>query len=150
MARSLVFAVAKQDVSAREGAKEVTEQVAKQTAKEVTEQVAKQFTREGIVEAAKGGVKGVQKTIVRSLGDPNTLRGATMSEVSKLIPKGWEKMPLNKGKGVRYVNPAKPGESILIEHGWKNAKDLIHSGPYIRIARDGKILRIPLSGNPVL
>ncbi len=59
-------------------------------------------------------------------------------------------MSLKKGKGVRYVNPSNPGELILIEHGCKNAKDLLHSGPYVSIARDRKILRIPLSGNPVL
>lgn len=96
------------------------------------------------------GARGGGKAVVRVLSDPSTLRGATMSEVSKLIPKGWKKMPLKKGKGVRYVNPAKPGESILIEQGWKNAQDLIHSGPYVRIARDGKVTRIPLSGNPAL
>ena len=100
-----------------------------------------------VLKAAK---MGGREKIVRSLTNPNTLRGAKISEVNKLIPKGWEKMPLKKGKGVRYVNPEKPGESILIEHGWKNAKDLVHSGPYVRIARDGKIIRIPLSGNPAL
>jgi hypothetical protein len=98
----------------------------------------------------KGGAAGGREIIVRSLGDPNTLRGAKMSEVSKLIPKSWEKMSLKKGQGVRYLDPSNPGESILVEYGWKNAKDLLHSGRYVRIARDGKILRIPLSGNPVL
>ena len=38
----------------------------------------------------------------------------------------------------------------MIEKGWANAKDAIHSGPYIRISKDGKIIRIPLEGNPVL
>ncbi|MEM7382781.1 MAG: hypothetical protein AAF400_00385 [Bacteroidota bacterium] len=102
-------------------------------------------------QAAGKVVGGVAKEgAIRTLSDPSTLRGAKMSEVSKLIPKGWKKMPLKKGRGVRYVNPEKPGASILIERGWENTTDLAHSGPYVRIARDGKITRIPLSGNPAL
>lgn len=67
----------------------------------------------------RGGTSKVrrQKITVRSLDDLNTLPGARMSEVSRLIPKGWGRMSLKKGKGVRCVNPANPGESILIEHG---------------------------------
>ena len=100
--------------------------------------------------AARKGMKQAEKESIRSLSAPNTLHGATISEINKLIPKDWDKMPLKKGKGVRYINPVKPGESILIEQGWKNTQELLYSGPYVRIARDGKIIRVPLSGNPTL
>ena len=90
------------------------------------------------------------KGVTRSLNNPDTLRGAQISEVASLIPKGWTKMPLKKGGGIRYINPQNPGESILIEQGWKNAQDLVHSGPYVRIAKDGNIIRVPLFGNPGL
>ena len=53
-------------------------------------------------------------------------------------------------KGVRFLNPDRPGEAIMIELGWPNAKDPLHAGPYVRISRDGKIIRIPLEGNPTL
>ncbi|MBN1981663.1 MAG: hypothetical protein JW795_09035, partial [Chitinivibrionales bacterium] len=88
--------------------------------------------------------------INRSLDNPSSLKGATVNEVEALIPDGWVSGPQKKGEGTRYLNPNKPGEAIIIEKGHPNAKDPLHSGPYVRISRDGKIERIPLSGNPVL
>jgi len=38
----------------------------------------------------------------------------------------------------------------MLEEGWPNAKDPLHSGPYVKISKDGKVTRIPLKGNPVL
>jgi hypothetical protein len=59
-------------------------------------------------------------------------------------------MPMKKGNGVKFVNPHKKGEQILLEKGWPNAKDLLHSGPYMKVSRNGKVERIPLKGNQVL
>ncbi len=55
-----------------------------------------------------------------------------------------------KGEGIRFVNPNKKGEQILLEKGWPGAKDPLHAGPYIKISRDGRITRVPLEGNPTL
>ncbi len=38
----------------------------------------------------------------------------------------------------------------MLEEGWPNAKDPLHSGPYVKISKDGKVTRTPLKGNPVL
>ena len=129
-----------------------------QAGKEVkAAQQAEAVGKGGKVEGVERGVShttrvegNTAKVVARSLGNLGTLRGAQISEVIELIPEGWTKMPLRKGEGIRYINPLKPGESISIEQGWKNAQDLIHSGPYVRITRDGSIIRIPLSGNPEL
>jgi RHS repeat-associated protein len=86
----------------------------------------------------------------RSLFDPLSLKGAKLEEVQALIPKDWIRSPLNKGEGVKFINPHKKGEQILLEEGWPKAKDPLHQGPYMKISRDGKITRIALEGNPIL
>ncbi|MFW9928263.1 MAG: hypothetical protein ACFFD1_02620, partial [Candidatus Thorarchaeota archaeon] len=86
----------------------------------------------------------------RTLDNLDSLKGAKPSEIEKLIPKNWVKSPLKKGDGMKFINPSKKGESIMIEKGWSNAQDLIHSGPYLRITKDGNVIRIPLKGNPTL
>jgi hypothetical protein len=88
----------------------------------------------------------------RDLNDPNSLTGAKPSEVETLIPSSWNKLPLKDGNGVRYLNPAKTGESIQINNGYpsKTWGDLIHQGPYVKISINGQTVRIPLAGNPAL
>jgi hypothetical protein len=88
--------------------------------------------------------------IKRSLDDLDSLRGAKISEIEALIPNDWIASPLKKGEGMRYINPNRRGESILIENGWPNATTPLHRGPYLKVSRNGKISRIPLEGNPVL
>ena len=67
------------------------------------------------------------KVVSRSLSDLDSLRGATPAEIRQLIPKDWTAQPLKKGNGTRYLNPAKPGEAIMIEDGWPNATDPVHA-----------------------
>ncbi len=88
--------------------------------------------------------------VTRTLDDLSSLRGATWKEAKNLIPKGWTRGPLKKGKGIKFVNPNKKGEQILLEKGWPGAKDPLHAGPYMKISRNGKVTRIPLAGNPTL
>lgn len=57
---------------------------------------------------------------------------------------------MKKGEGIKFSNPNKRGEMILLEKGWPGATDPLHAGPYMRISRDGQIIRIPLEGNPTL
>lgn len=78
------------------------------------------------------------------------MRGATWKEAESLIPKGWTRGPLNKGEGIKFVNPAKKGEQILLEKGWPGAKDPLHAGPYMKISRNGTVESVPLQGNPTL
>lgn len=80
----------------------------------------------------------------------SSLEGASWTEAQSLIPKDWISGPMKKGVGIKYVNPAKRGEQILLEKGWPGAKDPLHAGPYMKISRNGQITRIPLQGNPTL
>ena len=99
---------------------------------------------EGSISLYKAG------SVTRSLENLSSLRGATWEEAKSLIPEDWIKGPMKKGDGIKFVNPAKKGEQILLEKGWEGAKDPLHSGPYMKISRNGKIDRIPLAGNPTL
>ncbi len=122
--------------------------------------VSKYFTKIHIaMGGAMGGVEGTlvssptfkaTSEIVRSLDDVNSLRGASWNEVENLIPKDWIKNPLNKGVGIKFVNPNKKGEQILLEKGFLESKDALHRGPYMKISKDGNVTRIPLEGNPTL
>jgi hypothetical protein len=47
-------------------------------------------------------------------------------------------------EGIRVLQ----SETIMIEEGWASARTPLHAGPYVRVSRDGKILRIPLASNP--
>jgi len=49
------------------------------------------------------------KTLTRSLDDLSSLRGASWEEAESLIPKDWIPSSMNKGEGIKYVNPAKKG-----------------------------------------
>jgi RHS repeat-associated protein len=128
--------------AARRGAKEGIANVGAAC----TEQIALQYGAPKALEVLVGGAFA----ITRSLSDLGSLRGATIDEIRPLIPESWIEMPLRKGKGTRFVNPARPGEAIMIEEGWPGATDPLHSGPYLRVSRDGRITRIPLAGNPTV
>jgi hypothetical protein len=73
------------------------------------------------------------------------------SEVIKQIPQGYEKKPLAKGSGTRYLDPTRPGVGVFIEDGWPDATDPLHAGPYVKITTGkGPVKRVPLAGNPSL
>ena len=91
-----------------------------------------------------------EKVVTRTLDDLSSLKGATWEEAENLIPKDWVKGPLKKGAGIKFINPAKRGEQILLEKGVPGAKDPLHAGPYIKISRNGIKERVPLAGNPTI
>jgi hypothetical protein len=88
--------------------------------------------------------------VQRSLDDLSSLRGASIDGIRSLVPEGWVEKPLKKYEGVKFLNPDRPGEAIMIEKGRPDATDPLHSGPYLKISKDGIVERIPLEGNPVL
>ena len=71
--------------------------------------------------------------VQRSLDDLNSIRGASWEEAEKLIPNDWLKGPLNKGEGVKYINPHKRGEQILLERGNPMSKDPLHGSPALNL-----------------
>ena len=91
-----------------------------------------------------------QPVAARDLKDPSSLRGATPDEVRRLIPEDWVEKPLRKGEGVRFLDQRRKGDSVEIETGVPGHKDPVHSGPYVKVSRNGKVDRIPLQGNPML
>ena len=123
-----------------------------------TATVAAKVTAEGAAAGAAGegaaasadALDVIESRVVRDLDDLTSLRGATPDEVRELVPDTWTEKPLKKGDGVRFLNPKRPGESVSLEDGWPGHPDPLHSGPYVKISRDGVIERIPLRGNPVL
>jgi hypothetical protein len=82
--------------------------------------------------------------------DPNSWAGEDAQDIEDAIPDDWIKSPANKGGGTKYSNPGRPGEQIIIEPGWPNATDPTHAGPYVKVSTGGKVIRIPLKGNPAL
>ncbi|HET7117824.1 MAG TPA: hypothetical protein VFI29_15120, partial [Hanamia sp.] len=103
-----------------------------------------------VVTIPAGGEGAGGEMVLRSLDDLSSLHGATWDEAETLIPKDWIRGPMKKGEGIKFVNPSKKGEQILLEKGWPGSSDPLHVGPYMKVSRDGKITRIPLAGNPVL
>ncbi len=75
----------------------------------------------------------------RSLDEPESLGGATPSEITR------------KGGGTRYADPNKPGDQIRVMPGNPDDPNPAKQGPYVRISRRGKVSDpIPLQGNPML
>jgi RHS repeat-associated protein len=110
-------------------------------------------TARGAEDAAKDASvgEGIARDVVRSFDNPESLRGAAADQARAAVPGGYEgPFPLRKGAGERYFDPERPGNAIYIEEGNPAAQDPLHQGPYVRIARNGSVTRIPLRGNPTL
>lgn len=88
----------------------------------------------------------------RNINDLSSLRGASIDEVQKVIPENWIKSVARDGEGIRYSNPLKRGDQIIIEKGSKNpsSPNNVHAGDYLKVSRDGKVERVPLKDNPSL
>lgn len=87
----------------------------------------------------------------RSLDNPESLRGADADEVQQLIPKNWEQTPMRTGRGEIFKVPGTRGSDYMqISKGNPSAPDALHQGPYLKIVRYGRTIRIPLKGNSTL
>lgn len=77
----------------------------------------------------------------------------TLSRHSGPIPKTgsrYEATRASWSSRLPFLNPKRPGEMIAIESGVPGHEDPVHSGPYLKISRNGATERIHLRGNPAL
>lgn len=89
--------------------------------------------------------------IPSSLEDPESLRGKSIAEVESMVPRDWVKRPMRKGTGNIFEFPdSRRSDIIEVSHGTPDSGDPLHRGPYVKISRRGKTVRIPLKGNPLL
>jgi hypothetical protein len=90
-------------------------------------------------------------TLMPSLTNPESLRGASIEEVERLIPSDWLSKPMRSGNGIVYEIPGTRGTDILqISRGNLKSPDPLHQGPYVKISTQGRTYRIPLKGNLIL
>lgn len=84
--------------------------------------------------------------------NPGSLRGLTADEVRASIPSDWVQSASKSGGGEVFRDPAVPGRQIRIMPGYPpgSRPDLITTGPYAVVSQNGVVVKVPLSGNPVL
>jgi RHS repeat-associated protein len=97
---------------------------------------------------------------VRSLNDPESMRGASFDDVADLAKAaGLEAAPLpataaTGGWGVRYYDPANKNIQVMVERGdpANTSSEVVHQGPYLKYQFSGRAggtqIRVPLEGNP--
>ena len=83
---------------------------------------------------------------------PDLLRGRAPADVLRLLeqrldPEQWKRAPVRKGEGTRWFDGQ--GRSITVERQPRVGGKL-HKGWYLKVADKGRIMRIPLQGNPEL
>ena len=79
------------------------------------------------------------------------MRGRPVDDVLDAIPDDWtDDTPRKEPDGIRFQNPHRNGEQIIYEPGKPQAKDPLHSSPYLRVSEGGKVYRTPLEGNSAL
>jgi hypothetical protein len=83
---------------------------------------------------------------------PDLMRGRAPADVRRLLehglnPEQWKRAPVRKGEGTRWYDGQ--GRSFAIERQPRVGGKL-HKGWYLKVANDGRIVRIPLEGNPEL
>jgi hypothetical protein len=88
----------------------------------------------------------------RSLSNPDSLRGATKTDIERIIPSDWTDAPARNGLGNRYTKPGTRGAvQVRIMDGNPNAPDLLHQGPRVIISNGADSpISIPLKGNAAL
>jgi len=80
------------------------------------------------------------------------MRGLAPADVLRLLEEGlkpelWTRAPLKKGEGTRWFDGQ--GRSFTVERQSRVGGKL-HQGWYLKVANKGRIVRIPLEGNPEL
>jgi uncharacterized protein YukE len=84
--------------------------------------------------------------------DPQELRGLSVEEVRARVPDDWRHNPSARGGGEVYGDPAHGGRTIRIMPGYPpgSRPDPLTWGPYVVVSQQGRIVKIPLAGNPAL
>jgi hypothetical protein len=97
---------------------------------------------------------------VRSLNDPESMRGASFEDVADLAEEaGLDSAELPStaatgGWGIRYFDPENKLIQVMVEQGDPDStsSDVVHQGPYLKYQFSGKAggaqIRVPLEGNP--
>lgn len=129
--------------------------------KAITEYNPVQTLKTGVVGAiiAPIGAKTTEMAINKfgpyrnfDLNDPESFRDAKIKDVEKYMDKnlagknGYEKSPLNKGDGVKYINGK--GGSYRLNNGYSqpitNNPDGMHTSPYLKVTVGSTKVQIPL------
>jgi hypothetical protein len=85
--------------------------------------------------------------------DPQSLRGLTVDEVKSRIPSDWISETSSNGRGIRFVEPNNRGRQIRIDptgYGAGVRPDPVVAGPYAVVSQNGRVVKVPLAGNPTL
>jgi uncharacterized protein YukE len=84
--------------------------------------------------------------------DPQELRGLSIEEVRARVPDDWRHNPSARGGGEVYGDPAHGGRTIRIMPGYPpgSRPDPLTWGPYVVVSQQGRLVKIPLAGNPAL
>ena len=84
--------------------------------------------------------------------DPQELRGATPDDVRARIPDDWVRDPSARGGGDVFRDPHNRGRQIRIMPGYPpgSRPDPVTWGPYAVVSQGGRLIKIPLAGNPSL
>ena len=85
--------------------------------------------------------------------DPQSLRGLTVDEVKSRIPSDWISETSSNGRGIRFVDPHNRGRQIRIDptgYGAGVRPDPVVAGPYAVVSQNGRVVKVPLAGNPTL
>jgi hypothetical protein len=85
--------------------------------------------------------------------DPQSLRGLTVDEVKSRIPSDWISETSSNGRGIRLIDPHNRGRQIRIDptgYGAGVRPDPVVAGPYAVVSQNGRVIKVPLAGNPTL
>lgn len=95
--------------------------------------------------------------VAENIGDsksfnPDLITGMNSKDLESAIPFSWTREPANSGGGSVFRDPNNPGRQIRIMPGYTegNRPDLMTRGPYAVVSQNGKVVKIPLEGNPTL
>ena len=72
-----------------------------------------------------------------SIGDPGSLAHSTLEEIDAAVPDSWEVSPSNHGGGVRWSDPAAPGNQVRAMPGNPADPNPMKQSPYMRVSMPG-------------
>lgn len=85
---------------------------------------------------------------IRSLEEPESLRGASISDIRGLIPADWEVDVTRTEDGIRAFRPGtNRSDYVRLMPGNAAAPDSLHKGPRVIVTLRGEKWVIPLEGN---